>query len=202
MMAPPGRVPAEYVGRARALRQKISKASIGDADKTLRFIKPLAPRPGWPTPSTPDWLDIHALGYQAQKLPTRLAIVADVKNGRLKVGELRLRASRMRFPDWGQGNEPSIAILLKMVTSNPFHAEESILADCGLHALARRIERGRPNDEAAVLRDMKALADGFRSALLKGGEFAVSTPSGGQWLGSMTLVNGKSMMAVRTFVDG
>jgi hypothetical protein len=46
-------VPAEYVGRARMLRQKIAKARIADDDAALRFIKPLCPRPGWPAPTTP-----------------------------------------------------------------------------------------------------------------------------------------------------
>jgi hypothetical protein len=45
----------------------------------------------------------YGLAYQATQLPTRLAIVFDVMGGRLKVGELRLRSSRMRFPTWGKG---------------------------------------------------------------------------------------------------
>jgi hypothetical protein len=87
-----------------------------------------------------------------------------------------------------------------MVTTAPFHTEDKTLADVGLHGLARRIERGRPNDDAAVLADLKSLADGWRAALAKGGDFSIPTPSGGKWLGSVTAVKGAPMLAVRTFV--
>ena len=94
----------EFIGKARMLWQKIAKARLGDDDAALRFIKPLRPRPGWPALDNPDWLYAHASGYRA--LPTRLAIVADVNGGRLKVGGIRMRPSRLRFSDWGEGNEP------------------------------------------------------------------------------------------------
>jgi hypothetical protein len=118
------------------------------------------------------------------------------------VAEIRLTPSRMRFPDWGERNEPSITIVLRMVTTSPFHVEDMILADIGLHALSRRIERARPNDDAAVFTDLKALADAWRATVAKGGDFAIPTKSGGKWIGSTTIVNGGAMMVVRTFVDG
>jgi hypothetical protein len=48
----------------------------------------------------------------------------------------------MTVADWGERNEPSITVVLRMVMTAPFHAEDTMLADCGLHALARRIDRG------------------------------------------------------------
>jgi hypothetical protein len=84
------------------------------------------------------------LGYKALTLPTRLAIVADVNGGRLRVAEIRVRASRMRFTDWGGRNEQSITILLKMVTTAPFVDQITTIGDLGLHSLAWRIERARP----------------------------------------------------------
>jgi hypothetical protein len=193
-------VGSEHVGRARTLRQKIAKARIGDDDATLRFITPLRPRPGWSSTGNPDWLNGHALAYEPLVLPTRLATVADVKGGRLRMAEIRVRASRMRFPDWSETNEPSITVVLRMVTTGPFLTEEKILADAGLHALGRRLERGRPNDDGAVLADLRALADGYRAAIAKGGDFAIPTRSGGKWLGSVTTVRGVPVPAVRTFV--
>jgi hypothetical protein len=102
----------------------------------------------------------------------------------------------MSFPDWGDGNEPSITVVMKMILTGPFYAEETILADCGLHALARRIERARPNDESAALTDLKALADGFRSALAKGGNFEIRARSGGKWLGSVTAVSNPAVFVL------
>jgi hypothetical protein len=50
--------------------------------------------------------------------------------------------------------------------------------------------------------DMKALADGYRAAIAKGGGFEIPAKSGGKWVGSTPLVNGRSTLGVRTFVDG
>jgi hypothetical protein len=62
-----------------------------------------------------------------------------------------------------------------MVTTAPFVTDDKILADTGLHALARRFERTRPNDDGAVLADLKALIDGYRAAIAKGGSFEIPT---------------------------
>jgi len=50
--------------------------------------------------------------------------------------------------------------------------------------------------------DLRALADGYRAAIAKGGDFAIPTKSGGKWIGNVTEVDGRAMMAVRTYVDG
>jgi hypothetical protein len=182
------------------LRQKIVKARLGDDDAALRFIKPLRPRPGWPAPDNPDWLYSHALGYKALALPTRLAIISDINGGRLRVAEIRVRPSRMRFPDWGECNEPSITIVLRMVTTAPFVDQITTIGDLGLHSLARRIERARPNDDGAVLANLRALADGFRATIAQGGDFAIPTKSGGKWIGEVTALKDAPTLAVRTFV--
>jgi hypothetical protein len=191
-------VGSEHIGRARVLRQKIAKARIGDDDATLRSITPLRPRAAW---SSPDWLNSHALSYRALGLPTRLAIVADVDGARLRVAEVRVRSGRMRFPDWSDRVEPSITIVLRMVTTAPFVDRITTIGDLGLHSLARRIERARPNDDGAVLADLRALADGYRAAVAAGGDFAIATKGGGRWRGSVTAVRGAPVLAVRTYVD-
>jgi hypothetical protein len=183
-------VGAEYVGRARASRERIVKARIGDD----------GPAGSLACPGNHDWLNSHALSYEALALPTRLAIVGDVSS-RLRLAEIRVRPSRMTFADWGGGNEPSIAVVLRMVTTAPFADEITTIGDLGLHSLARRIERGRPNDDGAVLADLRALADGYRAAVAKGEDFAIATKTGGKWLGAVTTVRGAPVLAVRTFVD-
>jgi hypothetical protein len=90
-----------------------------------------------------------------------------------------------------------------MVTTAPFHAEDAMLADCGLHALARRIDRGRPSDEAAVLLDLSALGYGWAATIRAGGEFRLAAPlARGEWLGTVSRVQGcdPPVLAVRTFV--
>jgi hypothetical protein len=135
------------------------------------------------------------LGYQALALPTRLAVAADIRDARLRVAEIRLTPSRMRFPDWGERNGPSITIALRMVTTAPFVDQITTIGDLGLRSLARRID-------AAILTDLKALGDGYPAAIAAGSDFPIPTPSGGKWLGAITAVKGAAVLAVRTFVDG
>jgi hypothetical protein len=51
---------------------------------------------------------------------------------------------------------------------------------------------------------MKALANGYREAIAKGGDFAIPTPSGGRWIGSVTAIarRAEPVLAARTFVNG
>ena len=70
----------------------------------------------------------------------------------------------------------------------------------GLHALARRIERGRPNDDSAVLVDLKALDDGWRATIARAATSRSREKSGGKWIGSVTAVEGVPVPAVRTYL--
>lgn len=76
------------------------------------------------------------------------------------------------------------------------------MASLGLHALARRFERGRRTCDANVLADLVVIA-GFRAE--GGGPFAIPV-SAGRWVGRPCEIthNGKQVLvnAVRTFLDG
>jgi len=135
---------------------------------------------------------------------SRLSAAAGFVDGKLKLGETRCAASRLRFTAWGGSEpEPAIAILMTAVFSQPPHFayEQSLIADVGLHALARRYERGEGRDDDAVLRDLAVLAHGHAAAVAAGGEFQIPA-GGGRWIGSTTLVKDTLVLAVRTFVSG
>jgi hypothetical protein len=120
---------------------------------------------------------------------------------RLKLAELWARPGRTAFPDWAGEPEPSLSVELRLLLTSPSFAEERrLVVDVGLHAVARCFERGRPNDEQAVLRDLKALADRYRAAVAAGGDFEIAVKSGGSWRGEVTRVKGEPVLAVRTFV--
>jgi hypothetical protein len=131
----------------------------------------------------------------------RLAVVTRIEGRRLKIAELSAVPGAVAFAEWGGERELAIAVVLRIIVTSPFAHRVRILADCGLHSLARRMERGRPNDDGAVLRDLKSLADAYRAAVAKGGDFAIPTKSGGKWLGAVTAVKGEPVLAVRTFVE-
>lgn len=75
-----------------------------------------------------------------------------------------------------------------------------------LHALARRYERGTCRDDAAVLRDLLALAPGYVSTfqdndeIEEGADFAIQAPAGaGFWLGAVK--SDPPELVVRTFIE-
>ena len=107
----------------------------------------------------------------------------------------------MKFADWTGEAELAIGIWSTAVISKPpqFAFERTLLADVGLHALARRYERGAGRDDDAVLRDLAVLSHASKGAIDKGGEFAI--PAGeGKWIGSVTTVKGSPALGVRTFM--
>ncbi len=51
--------------------------------------------------------------------------------------------------------------------------------------------------------DLRALAGAYRLVTAADDlEFAIIVPSGGKWIGRATTVEGKPVLAVRTYVDG
>jgi hypothetical protein len=206
---PPGRVGAEFVGRARVLRSRIALAQDAEARAIDAILRPLRPRPGWPTPERPNWLKLLARRYRGEiESPCRIGVASRIEpDGRFVLDELRIRATRIVREGWCDGDEPALSVEMMAVATKPYAIAVSLLADVGLHALARRFERGRPNDDGAVLLDLAPL--GYRwAATVKsagpGGEFQIEAPaSGGRWRGAVTLVAGRELpvLLVRTFVE-
>jgi hypothetical protein len=144
-----------------------------------------------------DYLRDLAAKWRAQHDPGRLALLSQFDDGRLHIAELRISPAKMRFEAGFE--EPALSIGLHLVTMQPprFREARAIIADVGLHALARRYQRAADHADVAVLADLEALARAWRGVA---GEFRVPTPSGGEWIGAATTVRGGPVLAVRTFV--
>ena len=175
------RVPVEHIGKARLLRNRIAADAPRFEAAADAIIKPLRPRPAWPSPTKPSYLRDVARRYRAPRSVCRLDAIIEVDgDGRLVLNELRLAPGRMRFAGWS-ADEPSIRIVMRWLTTPPFAEGAADIVEIGLHAaLARRFERARPNDAAAVLRDVRALARGYLDAQDPSGEFEIETPCGRQ----------------------
>jgi hypothetical protein len=64
------------------------------------------------------------------------------------------------------------------------------LAFVGLHALARRYERGAARDDLPVLRDLAPLGRSWGKAIQGGDDFAIEAPAGGRWVGAVMQAGG------------
>jgi hypothetical protein len=66
------------------------------------------------------------------------------KDGSLIISELSVAATTIKHEDWDDGDEPALSVVMIAVRSRPFRIERELVADVGLHALARRFQRGWP----------------------------------------------------------
>lgn len=192
----------EYIGHARELRRKVEREHKRFREEAAALLEPFRPRPGF-TPM-PSRLHLRRLAHQWRRLPAnfRLGCRTDVdRNGRLQIAETRLQASKLRLPFWSD-DEPGLSIvLLTVAIVPPLYAEaDATMVAIGLHALARRFERGEPA-EAAVLRDLFPLVQAYpRAVEALAADFPVEV-TGGHWRCTiMTEGEGARVLAVRTFI--
>jgi hypothetical protein len=88
------------------------------------------------------------------------------------------------------------------VKTRPFQIERSLIADIGVHALARRYQRGWDIDDRSVVLDLAPLGTKWASTVKAGGEFRIQAARGdGEWIGEVTTVEGRDLpvLLVRTF---
>jgi hypothetical protein len=194
-------VPIEFVGRARALRDKILRAEIGYAAMCDKIIAPLRPRPAWPTDRVPlPFLKRVGNAFGKLRSPARVMTSVEItKDGRLKIQDLRASGSTLTFPGW-EMHEPSIRLALVMLESPPFEERAIDLAEIGQHAIARRFQRGQPATDSAVIDDWIEIGAYFSDAIrTTASSFEISTRRGGCWRGGLTADG--NLIAIRTFVE-
>jgi hypothetical protein len=98
--------------------------------------------------------------------------------------------------------DSAVAIVsTSVICAPPRFAERRLVADIGLHALARRYQRSTGWDDGAVLRDLLPLANAWGAVIAEGGDFAIPAAGGGRWIGSATLVRDAPVLAVRTYIE-
>jgi hypothetical protein len=134
----------------------------------------------------------------------RLRSIVRPEPGKLQIAEMRAFPYRLTLPGWDQGeDELAVAVVLRIVVIRPpttFIDNETIVAVAGLHALARRFERGAPRTDAAVMRDLTTCGAAWRDTVTAGGEFALPA-SAGRWRGAvMATEAGAPLLAVRTYL--
>ena len=105
------------------------------------------------------------------------------------------------MPGWGEA-EPALALSVMVVACEPprFACTSARVAHVGLHALARRYQRGDGTTDAEMRRSLNPIAQAARDAIGGAGEFAVEA-AGGRWVGTVMLAGRSPVLAVRSFVE-
>jgi hypothetical protein len=117
--------------------------------------------------------------------------------------ELRVAVTTIKREDWGAGDEPALSVQMVAVKTHPYRSETSLIADVGLHALARRFQRGWAADDGSVLVDLVPLGYGWARTVKAGPEFRIEAPLGqGQWVGAVSEVADRALpvLLVRSFI--
>jgi hypothetical protein len=194
------RVPIEFVGRARALRDRIAREQGRYGAAVEKLIKPLRPRPAWPPPTAPKYFRRLAAALRAAASGSICSLFSEVEAGkRLSISDLVVTAETLLLPGWTEP-EPALRVTLHIVEAKPYAYSALPMGMLGLHALARRFQRGRPNGDDDVLQDLKCFLGAFRRAIrTTDEEFRIETASGGAWLGALS-ADGNTIVA-RTFVS-
>jgi hypothetical protein len=215
---PTGRVPAEYTGRARLLRDRVAEAHTHWVAAATALLAPLQPRDGFVPQYTQETLRITAARWKSS-LPEwgRLRIASKLRNRtHLQVVETRLAPFRIVMQDW-DATELSVAITLTVIDlrlptfrsppepgtpgslGREYSENVQVLGAVGLHALGRRFERGADRTDGAVLRDLFAIASAWPTAI-RSPEFEIPIAGRGKWVGAVKIHAGKPALAVRTFI--
>jgi hypothetical protein len=127
-------------------------------------------------------LELLLTCWKALPAFSRLRLVTSFERGKLQILELRASPAEIFNKDWVE-NEPAIGIALRSVVIAPPAFEEAHvgIAAVGLHALARRYQRGT---DRAVLFDLLGLATRVPQIVRTDGEYTIETQDGGGWVGS------------------
>jgi hypothetical protein len=195
-----GRVGSEWIGRARMLRNKTAETAVVSKLQVERMLAPLRPRAGFKPMPRHDAL--RQIRDRFSHLPEfgRLDVVSDFSEGKLKLAELRLTPTRLRFAEWQDEDwETAISVTSTVAIVQPPHFafQRRDLCCYGLHAVSRRFERGNADQRSdeAVIRDMhqavRYLNDTQR-------HFEIPLKNGA-WVGENILIDNEVVAMIRTF---
>jgi hypothetical protein len=205
-MIHPSSVPSEFVGLARAFRARIGAEDDAVGRGVLEIMKPLHARRRRSATFRP--ADLQDAERQFRNLPSagRLTLKIDRDRKGLLIEEIRAASGKMRFCEWADdAADLDIGInliSLEAVSWGRIGAFANIVCSVSLHALARRMQRGFNNTDAAILSEMKQLALLYPTIIDAMGDFSIGG-DGGRWVGEVarTTTGGESVpaLAIRSF---
>ncbi len=124
----------------------------------------------------------------------------------LTITEVRVTITALRMNEWSApGYEQGVAVMWLKVSARPgvMSLRTGSMALVNLHALARRVERGRDRSERAMLADLRKLATA--AAVREGAVAVVELAEGCCWAGEMIAARDprghvEKTLAIRTYL--
>jgi hypothetical protein len=195
------RVPAEFVGLARQFRREVMEDDRLVDAALARIATPLRRRLAKKPGLRPAMGHDTARAWTTLMPPTfRFDMATELGRSCLSISELRLTGSRWRSGGWAN-DEPGVSVLLLSLGTGTGKVAVEVrpVATLGLHALARRYQRGEGRDHPDIMRDLAYLA-----TPPAGSADAVATGSG-FWLGGVVWADDDCgrrirLRSVRTFI--
>jgi hypothetical protein len=200
----PNPVPVEFIGKARKLRNAIVDSYADYIAASEHLLLPFRESRSGRPPRTSQ-KHLIRLGQNWKRLPGkgRLRCLPAWLDGTVSIHDLRLAPATLNLKGWAPDEtEPGLMLVLRSFALRPGEQlfEERPLAILGLHAIARRFERGDRN-EHQVIADTLPLGRAFPQQLRSGEvEFEIPAPSGGRWIGAMMQFAGRPILTVRTYI--
>jgi hypothetical protein len=116
---------------------------------------------------------------------------------------MRISAIRLSTALWnGDANDGvAVSMVTTRVVGGQLITRPVIMAAASLHGLGRRIERGWNRDDEAVFSDLAELGWHFPKMLNDVGERFLVPVNGGQWAGSMLVLDGLPSALASTFLN-
>ena len=194
------RVPYQYLGLARDIRRRIDKDALAWGGKADALLKPFK------TGVKRSKVDLVRLFHRWKKLPSagRLGALTIALEARgLELEEVRLYPGVITQSRWGEADEDTVDIRRVRFDLGlaSYVGDVQTVVSVGLHALARRIERGTTAGLAPILADLQTLAESYRRIIEGPNSFRIPVSSGGHWRGViMRSPDGRPQLTVRTFV--
>jgi hypothetical protein len=200
---PARRVPVEFIGKARLLRDQVARAHTTYSEAVESLIAPLRPRAGFIPTFTRQTMSVFA-GRWRDTIPQwgTFRFVTKAQRTKLAIAETRITPFRATMDGWDQDE---LGVALAVVTAMielpaTLKIDLQVVVTVSLHALARRVERGDHKSDLAVLRDLLPLVSSHPNRMAKGGDFEIPGFHGGRWIGSRIGLDGKPVLAVRTYI--
>jgi len=200
-------VPAQFLGMARRLRMAVAAehpAAVAGIDRIALPLRAMAKMRQLPTSGA---LARAASAWRAIPSAGRLRLDLGLSRSRLSVTEIRAVPASFHFSEWtDDAFEPAIVITktTMQVSARVFRFNSRAVASAQLHALARRYQRAFDCSDAAIRRDLCALADVPVGALPLGCNVSVPLHEG-HFAGVFTQVDDAGqavrIIAVRSFLS-